>query len=251
MTTSTLIPDRAVFRRLVAEMADKAKAKLPACNGRVESAVKLVLAGDVEGQEPDGTWRVGSCTDPLTTHRVSGTSCSCDDSQYGRAPQGYCKHVLAVMIHLRVQALLPPPVAWPEDEELAPESTPAVHPVSTSALAVAPLPEAPASVNVRLTIAGREVQWTLRDTDEGRLAVRLEELLQRYPAPQAASQPRQAASPEPAPLTPQQHNALAQHQAVTGWCKVHNVEMKLNQGKDGRTWYSHFDEAAGRWCKGK
>jgi hypothetical protein len=49
----------------------------------------------------------------------------------------------------------------------------------------APLPEAPASVNVRVTVAGREVQWTLRDTDEARLAARLEALLARYPPPPA------------------------------------------------------------------
>ena len=94
-------------------------------------------------------------------------------------------------------------------------------------------------MNVRLTIAGRECQLTLRGADEWAVLARLEEVLQRYPQPQAQ------------PLSPQQHNAMAQHRAVAGWCKVHNVEMKLNQGKDGRTWYSHFDEAAGRWCKGK
>ena len=32
-----------------------------------------------------------------------------------------------------------------------------------------PLPEAPASVNVRLMLHGREVQMTFRDADEGRL----------------------------------------------------------------------------------
>jgi hypothetical protein len=217
-------PDRQTFRQLVQEIAAKAKAKLPECNGRVDKAVALVLAGDVEAQEGDGAWRVGSCTDPLVTHRVSGTRCSCDDSQYGRAPRGLCKHVLAVMMQMRVQALLPqaPAVEWPPDEELAPESTPEVHPVSTF-----PLPEAPASVNVRLTIAGREVQWTLRDTDEARLAVRLEELLQRYPLPQA--------SPEPEP--------------ERRFCPKDGQAMTLNH-KDGRSWWSH-KTADGQWCKGR
>ena len=62
--------------------------------------------------------------------------------------------------------------------------------------AAVPLPEAPASVNVRVTIGGREVQWTLRDTDEGRLAVRLEALLARYPLPQPPAQ-----TPQPGPAT--------------------------------------------------
>jgi hypothetical protein len=45
-----------------------------------------------------------------------------------------------------------------------------------------PTPRFPHARNVRVTIAGREVQWTLRDTDETRLATRLEALLARYPA---------------------------------------------------------------------
>ena len=39
---------RRVWREAVAEIDEKAKATLPECNGRVDSAVKLVLAGDVE-----------------------------------------------------------------------------------------------------------------------------------------------------------------------------------------------------------
>ena len=46
-----------------------------------------------------------------------------------------------------------------------------------SAPAAPPLPEAPASVNVHLTIHGRQVQLTLRDTGEGRLLVRLDAVL--------------------------------------------------------------------------
>jgi hypothetical protein len=45
MSTS---PDRPTFRALVADVAAKAKAKLPECNGRVDKAVSLVLQGDVE-----------------------------------------------------------------------------------------------------------------------------------------------------------------------------------------------------------
>src|SRR2546428_36537 len=45
----------------------------------------------------------------------------------------------------------------------------------------ASLPEAPASVNVHLELAGRQVQLTLRDSDEGRLLARLDAILQRFP----------------------------------------------------------------------
>ena len=50
---------RHAWREAVAEIADKARTKLPACSGRVDSAVKLVLAGDVALQA-DGTAKVAS-----------------------------------------------------------------------------------------------------------------------------------------------------------------------------------------------
>jgi hypothetical protein len=73
-----------------------------------------------------------------------------------------------------------------------------------------------------------------------RLLQRLAAVLAQYPlqAP-AQGQP-----------SPQQHNAAAMHRPVTGVCPVHNVPMKLND-KNGRQWYSHYDETASRWCKGK
>jgi hypothetical protein len=89
MNTSTLTP-RQSFRETVAAVAAKAKATLPECNGRVESATALVLAGDVFVRD-DGTVEVGSAVAPLTLHRLSGASCSCEDFQYGRAPGSWCK----------------------------------------------------------------------------------------------------------------------------------------------------------------
>jgi hypothetical protein len=90
-----------------------------------------------------------------------------------------------------------------------------------------PLPEARASCNVRLVVDGREVQWTLRDHDEGRLAARLERLLAQYPAPQPAPQ---AASPG------------------EGWCSKHGVQMKRHSNANGQ-WYSHFMDD--KHCKGR
>ena len=102
------------------------------------------------------------------------------------------------------------------------------QPDATVAAPPAPLPEAPASVNVHITIAGRQVQLTLRDTDEVRLL----------------------AQPQGQALSPQQHNAAAMHRTVTDFCPIHQVAMKENT-KDGRRWFSHYDETAGRWCKGR
>jgi hypothetical protein len=62
--------DRQIFRETVALVAARAKERLPASvNGRVESAVKLVLAHDVT-PEADGSITVGSSTDPLKTYRL-------------------------------------------------------------------------------------------------------------------------------------------------------------------------------------
>jgi hypothetical protein len=94
-----------------------------------------------------------------------------------------------------------------------------------------PCPEARASVNVRLVVSGHEVQWTLRDDEEGRLAARLERLLAQYPAPGKEF-------PTSAPTHGQE-----------GWCARHSVAMKLNQ-KNGNQWFSHR-LATGDYCKGK
>src|SRR5215831_20701720 len=71
----------------------------------------------------------------------------------------------------------------------------------------APLPEAPASVNVHLELAGRQVQLTLRDSDEGRLLQRLDAVLQRFPL---------VLKPTDPPARPE------------GWCSTHGVQMRQN-----------------------
>ena len=91
--------------------------------------------------------------------------------------------------------------------------------------AVSTLPEAPASANVHVTLAGRKVQVTLRDSDEQRLLARLEKLLQRFPAEEEPEQ----GQPE-------------------GWCRKHGVQMKERKGKYG-PFYSHM--TAHGWCHGK
>jgi hypothetical protein len=246
MSSGTLTPDRQTFRRVVADVAARAKERLPqAVNGRVESSVKLVLAGDVFFCA-DGTVEVGSASDPAKTYTLAGHACDCQDFAYGKAPEGWCSHRIAAGIQKRVQELLGADQSDHQQTETA--ATPqAVCDQDNVHIQVhtppAPLPEARASVNVHLTIAGRQVQLTLRDHDEVRLLARLEEVLQRFPLPEPPAQSQ-------GQLSPQQHNAAAMHRPVSGFCPVHNVQMKLNE-KDGRQWWSHYDEGAGRWCKGK
>ena len=153
---------RAAWREAVAAIAAKAHDKLPECNGRVESAVKIVLAGDVE-LLADGTARVASQSNGTTTYHIVNGHCDCQD--FAKAPHGFCKHRLSAAMARRAQELTKAPLAAAPAASQRP----------------APLPEAPASVNVHLELAGRQVQLTLRDSDEGRLLARLDAVLQRFP----------------------------------------------------------------------
>jgi hypothetical protein len=242
MTTSTLTP-RQSFRDVLGQVAEQARAILPTqVNGRIESAVKLVLAGDVLFLE-DGTAAVHSSSDPSKTYTLAGGACNCQDVAYGKAPAGWCQHKIAANLQRSTERVLarrlqPEPVVpgvpdlepWPDND---PESEPTAEvPMPQPLTPPAPaLPEAPASVNCRLTIGGREVQLTLRGTDEAEVLTRLEAVLARYPQPQ------------PPPAQPQGQGE--------GWCAKHHVEMQWNEGKNGRKgWHSHRTPE-GQWCKGK
>src|SRR5262249_36943645 len=95
-------PARKAWRDAVAEIADKAKAKLPECNGRVDSAVKIVLAGDVE-LLADGRAKVASQSNGTAEYLVVNGECSCKD--FDKAPHGFCKHRLSAAIARRAQEL--------------------------------------------------------------------------------------------------------------------------------------------------
>src|SRR5262245_15823835 len=216
-------PARTAWREAVAEVAEKAKATLPECNGRLDSAVKIVLAGDVELLE-DGTAKVASQSNGSTAYFVVNGECSCQD--HPKAPQGFCKHRLAYGIHKRASTLAKQRLAQLDSAQHATsqptreQSTPdAVH----DAIAVS-LPEAPASVNVHVMLHGRQVQVTLRDSDEHHLLERLERLLQHFPV--------EDAKPEP----------------PAGWCSKHGVQMKHKHSEKGSWWY--HKTADGQWCHG-
>ena len=67
-------PARQAWRAAVAEIAARAKATLPECHGRVDAAVKLVLAGDVE-LLPDGKARIASQSNGTTQYFVVNGTC--------------------------------------------------------------------------------------------------------------------------------------------------------------------------------
>jgi hypothetical protein len=177
MSAPTFAPDRQHFRQVLAEMAEKAKAKLPESNGRVDSGVKIVLADDIDYNHDAGSAVINSCSDPQRVYHVKGTVCDCRDFEH--APRHYCKHRLALALLIRVHEVL--------KAEAPPEG---LKPATDS------LPEAASSVNVRVLVQGHECQITLRDHDEGALLQRLQAVLARKdvqplpskPAPRAAGQ---------------------------------------------------------------
>jgi hypothetical protein len=205
---------RAVWREAVAEIAEKAKAKLPECSGRVDAAVQIVLAGAVE-LIPDGRARVASQSSGTTTYHIINGRCDCRD--FDKAPHNFCKHRLSAAIARRAQELV----------KTKPDAaTPAIQPTPTPTTS---LPEAPVSITLKATLHGHEVMVTLRGTDFASVKSQVEQASQ-WLSTQAPAQ-RQPARTE------------------QGWCGKHGVAMKLNHGKNGSTWYSH--KTVDGWCQGR
>ena len=117
---------RQAFRAAVDQVAARAKATLPECHGRVEKAVAIVLAGDVE-LLPDGHARVASqCQGSTVYHLVNGT-CDCPD--FARAPSSWCKHRIAAGIQRRaLQAVQTTTAVASVPAVVPPTAIPAVAP---------------------------------------------------------------------------------------------------------------------------
>jgi hypothetical protein len=143
-------PARKAWRQAVAEIAEKAHEKLPECAGRIDAAVKIVLAGDVVLQA-DGTARIASQSKSQTVYHVANGVCSCPD--FAKAPQSFCKHRLAAAITRRAQELIKAKV----DAAIS-GSQPTPAPATS-------LPEAPVSITLQSTLHGHEVMVTLRGVD--------------------------------------------------------------------------------------
>jgi hypothetical protein len=81
------------------------------------------------------------------------------------------------------------------------------------------------SITLKAMLHGHEVLVTLRGVDFASVKAQVED----------ASQWLQAQSGHTADDAPR--------------CSTHGVPLKLNHGKDGRSWWSH--KTADGWCKGK
>ena len=242
-------PARTAFREAVAEIAEKAKITLPDCIGRVDSAVKIVLNGDVE-LFPDGTAKVASQSNGTTKYFIVNGECTCKD--YPKAPSFWCKHRIAAGLAKRARTLAKTKLeqqshgtsngtTQPATEQLQVQPEPVDAPVeapveSQAVVSSVALPEAPASVNCHIVLEGRQIQVTLRDTDETRLLARLATLLQQYPVAQPPTEPPTQSMGSPVPDD-------------NPYCHLHKVPLKKFT-KDGRTWYSH-KMPNGSWCRGK
>jgi hypothetical protein len=168
------VADRQHFREVLAGLAAKTLTRIPALNGRVEKACKLVLGADVT-LHPDGTALVNSLTDPTRTYQVSPGLCRCKD--YDHAPEHLCAHRLAVGFTRKIQELLARetpqvPVSSTDGENLPEAPTPEPNFAESMKF-----PEAPASATARVLLGGYEVLLTVRDTDAGRLLDTLQGLL--------------------------------------------------------------------------
>jgi hypothetical protein len=146
----------------------------PEREGDLARAHALILQGMVMPTEDPTTAHVLS-SDGVKHYEVNG-SCTCQAGQHGRD----CKHMHAWKLYRyiagKVEGQTPPDQDYRGNLE-----TPT-------------LPEAPASVNVRVLMAGHEVQWTLRGHDEAQVYARLQALLTRQdvkviprPAPKAGN----------------------------------------------------------------
>jgi len=220
-TTNGDTAARQAWRQAVAEIADKAKAKLPECSGRVDSAVKIVLAGDVE-LLADGTAKVASQSNGTTAYHVVNGECSCKD--FAKAPHGFCKHRLSAAIVRRARELTKQRLVQLDNVTPQGEATPPQ-----------PLPEAPVSITLKATLNGHEVMVTIRGVDFASVKAQVEQASEWLKVQAPPQPPRQASAPPAHDESP--------------YCHRHKTAMKRFT-KAGRSWFSH-KTVDGRWCKGQ
>jgi hypothetical protein len=229
MSTAT---DRATFRSTLAQAAEQARLLLPqAVNGRIESAVKLVLGHDVVFNS-DGTATVGSSSDPMKTHTIAGATCDCQDFVHGKGTEGWCQHRIAANLQRSVERVLArqpePEVILPEEMEVFPDNDAEEAPEPPTPVPTAPLPEAPVSITLKATLHGHEVLVTLRGVDFASVKAQVEQ----------ASQWLQAQTPTPA----QPHTDAAPQ------CPTHGP---LKPSTKGKGYYCPQKLQDGSWCKGR
>jgi hypothetical protein len=224
---------RQAWRQAVAEIADKAKAKLPECSGRVDSAVKIVLAGDVE-LLADGTDKVASQSNGTTAYHVVNGECTCKD--FATAPHNFCKHRLSAAITRRAQELTKARLAQLYNATNGHLSAGQPQGEATAAL---PLPEAPVSITLKATLNGHEVMVTSRGVDFASVKAQVEQ----------ASEWLKVQAPTQPPTPPPTKDTAQRAHEDSPYCHAHRAVLKRYE-RNGQVWYSH-KTADGRWCRGQ
>ena len=213
-------PARKAWREAVPQIANKAKAKLPECSGRVDSAVKIVLAGDVELQA-DGTAKVASQSNGSTAYHVVNGECSCKD--FAKAPHQFCQHRLSAAIVRRAQELTKAKLADTNGYS-TPAQLPAKQPQGEAGSAL-PLPEAPVSITLKATLHGHEVMVTLRGVDFASVKAQVEQASE-WLSVQAPAQP---------PTQPPSQGTVQRAHDDSPYCHAHNAVLKRYE-RNGQVW---------------
>jgi len=91
-----------LFHDAVVEVGERAKGVLPECHARIEQAVQLLLAGEVQWL-PDGNVQVQG---PEQEDAVYGMQDACPCPENAHTPRGWCVHRLAGAIAKRASALV-------------------------------------------------------------------------------------------------------------------------------------------------
>jgi hypothetical protein len=92
-----------------------------------------------------------------------------------------------------------------------------------------PCPEALFSLTLKGKLDGIETLLTVRGMTAAEFKTHLSEVRGLLDQPQPAAQPASQGK---------------------DFCHVHQVVMRQTT-KDGKSWLSHYDQATGKWCKGR
>ena len=159
-------------------LAAQAATRYPGEQDRLGRGLVLALNGHVTLHE-DGTASVRSGRDAEVTYQITHGLCDCRDA--ASAPDGRCKHLWsAALMRRALHGLTPLETALESVPEQEPE-TPVTYtteqyepaPVIEEDTLVPFLPEAGASLNIKVKAGQFEVQYTMRAHDDASVLSRL------------------------------------------------------------------------------